>query len=446
MKEEKEFLSKLLKDKTVIVSCSGGPDSMALLSIVNDIKDECNIKVIVAHVNHKVREESDDEALMVETYSEEFHDIFELFEIKQYHEKANFHEDARKIRYNFLKDLKDKYNADYLLTAHHGDDLTETILMRITRGSSIKGYIGFRRISDWEGIKIVRPLIRKTKQSLEEYDKENRIPYCIDKTNSSSLYTRNRYRNNIIPLLKEEDNNVHLKYLKFSNELNKYYEYVNNEAREAKSNIEDRNGNIIISKYIKLPSLLKEMIISDLIVEVQLNDYLPLNDVLFTDMLDILESEKSNILINLPNNYLFGKEYDRLVFKKNIDNAEHIELVLENSYSDEDFEISYTDTYNTSNYGIALNSKEIKLPLRVRTREDGDFIETLNLHGKKKIKDIFIDCKIPKDKRNKYPIIVDSNNNILWIPGLKKSKFAKSKDEKYDIMLTCKEKKNESKK
>ena len=79
MKEEREFLSKLLKDKTVIVSCSGGPDSMALLSLVNSIKDEYNIKVVVAHVNHKVREESDEEALMVETYAEEYHDDFELF-------------------------------------------------------------------------------------------------------------------------------------------------------------------------------------------------------------------------------------------------------------------------------------------------------------------------------------------------------------------------------
>lgn len=436
----------MLKDKIVIVSCSGGPDSMALLSLVNSIKDEYNIKVVVAHVNHKVREESDEEALMVETYAEEFHDDFELLEIQKYHEKVNFHEDARKIRYNFLKELKDKYNADYLLTAHHGDDLTETILMRITRGSSLKGYIGFRHISDWENIKIIRPLIRRTKKYLEEYDKENNIPYRIDKTNSSSLYTRNRYRNNIIPLLKEEDVNVHLKYLKFSNELNKYYEYVRKDAQNAKKQIIDRNKNIIISKFVKLDALIKEMIISDLIVEVQLKDYLPLNDILFIDMLNVLENEKSNVVINLPNNYIFGKEYDRLVFRKNTISMETIECIFNQRFENDDFLIFEDEIYDSSNYSIALNSNDIKMPLKIRTRKDGDYIETLNLNGKKKIKEIFIDEKISKSKRDIYPIITDSNNVVIWVPGLKKSKFAKAKDEKYDIILTCKEKNNENKK
>lgn len=446
MKEEKEYLAKLLNNKTVIVSCSGGPDSMALLSIVNDIKDDNNIKVIVAHVNHKVRVESDEEALMVETYAEEFHDVFELYEIKNYHEKVNFHEDARKIRYRFLKDLTEKYHADFLLTAHHGDDLTETILMRITRGSSLKGYIGFKQLSNWEGIKIVRPLIRRTKKYLEEYDKDHNIPYRIDNTNYSSDYTRNRYRNNIVPLLKEEDENIHLKYLKFSKELDKYYEYVKKEADTVKEDISDKNGIVIVSKYIKIPSLLKEMIISDLIIEKQLVDYLPLNDSLFTDMLRILESDKTNALINLPNNYLFGKEYDRIVFKKIENKEEIIDFELEKEYIGEMFDIYFSDKYDSSNNSIALSKEEIKLPLKVRSKKDGDYIETLNLNGKKKISDIFIDAKVAKNLRNKYPLVVDANDNILWVPGLKKSKFAKANDEKYDIILNCKEKKDESKK
>lgn len=446
MKEEKEYLSKLLKDKTVIVSCSGGPDSMALLSLVNSIKDEYNTKVIVAHVNHKVREESDEEALMVETYAEEHHDEFELFEIKNYHDKVNFHEDARKIRYNFLKDLKDKYNADLLLTAHHGDDLIETILMRITRGSSLKGYMGFRRINEWEGIKIVRPLIRRTKKYLENYDIEHNIPYRIDNTNFSSDYTRNRYRKNIIPLLKEEDENVHLKYLKFSNELNKYYDYVRKDALQAKDNIVDKNGTIIISKFLKLDSLLKEMIISDLIIEVQLADYLPLNDTLFTDMLNVLESDKNNVTINLPNNYIFGKEYDRLIFKKNDLVNKSVDYIFDGKYEDGNFIITTNTIYDSSNYFIALDSNELKMPLKIRTRKNGDFIEILNLNGKKKINDIFIDMKVPKSKRDGYPIVTDSNNTIIWVPGLKKSKFAKAKGEKYDIILSCKEKNDESKK
>lgn len=441
MKEEQEKLSKLLKNKTVIISCSGGPDSMALLSVVNNIKDTNNVKVIVAHVNHKVRKESDEEAVMVENYAKSNNDIFELYEIEKYHDKANFHEDARKIRYEFLKELKDKYDADYLITAHHGDDLIETILMRITRGSNLKGYIGFKEESPWEGIKILRPLIKRTKKYLEEYDKDNNIPYRIDKTNYSDDYTRNRYRNKIILLLKEENENINLKYLKLSEELNRYYEYVKDEAMSNLHNILDKDNNIIVSKLKNLPDLQKEAIISELIIKYQLEDYLPITDNLFADMINTLNSKKTNSFINLPNNYIFGKEYDKLVFKKTNDDKESIDYILDKDYSGKDFDIFYTDKFDKSNNTIALSLDEIKLPLKLRTKIDGDTIEVLNLKGKKKLSDIFINAKISKERRNNYPILVDSNNVVLWIPGVKKSKFAKEKNEKYDIILSCKEKK-----
>ena len=440
MKEEQEKLSKLLKNKTVIVSCSGGPDSMALLSIVNNIKDTNNVKVVVAHVNHKVREESDEEAQMVETFAKQNNDIFELYEIKEYHDKTNFHEDARKIRYKFLKELKDKYNADYLLTAHHGDDLTETVLMRITRGSNLKGYIGFKEESDWENIKLLRPLIRRTKKYLEQYNIENNIPYRIDKTNYSDEYTRNRYRNEIIPLLKKEDENIHLKYLKLSTELNKYYQFVKELVKKEEKNIVDDDGNIIVSKLINLPSLYQEVLIGEMIADIQLNDYLPLNDSLFNDMLNVIKSSKTNALIDLPNNYVFGKEYDKLVFKKKVDSVESIDYILENDYIGNTFDIIFTDEFDSSNNCIALSKNDIKLPLKLRNRKNGDTIEVLNLNGKKKVNDIFIDSKVPSNKRDIYPLLVDSNDNILWIPGIKKSKFAKAKNEKYDIILCCKEK------
>ena len=440
MKEEQEKLSKLLKNKTVIVSCSGGPDSMALLSIVNNIKDTNNIKVVVAHVNHKVREESDEEAQMVEEFAKQNNDIFELYEIKKYHDKTNFHEDARKIRYKFLKELKDKYKADYLLTAHHGDDLTETILMRITRGSNLKGYIGFKEESDWENIKLLRPLIRRTKKYLEQFDIENNIPYRIDKTNYSDEYTRNRYRNEIIPLLKKEDENIHLKYLKLSTELNKYYQFVKELVKKEEKNIVDDDGNIIVSKLTTLPSLYQEVLIGEMIADIQLNDYLPLNDSLFSDMLNVINSSKTNALIDLPNNYVFGKEYDKLVFKKKVDSVETIDYILENDYIGNTFDIIFTDDFDSSNNCIALSKNDIKLPLKLRNRKNGDIIEVLNLNGKKKVNDIFIDSKVPSNKRDIYPLLVDSNDNILWIPGIKKSKFAKAKNEKYDIILCCKEK------
>ena len=122
-----------------------------------------------------------------------------------------------------------------------------------------------------------------------------------------------------------------------------------NEAIEAKESIVDKNNNIIVSKFKKLPSLIKEVIISEMIIDFQLVDYLPLSDVLFTDMLNIIDDDKDNVIINLPNNYIFGKEYDRIIFKKNVQNNKEDELILENNYYGKLFNIEIDHKYNSSN-------------------------------------------------------------------------------------------------
>lgn len=441
LNDVKSRLINFLEDNsTIVVACSGGPDSMALLKILNDIKDKKNLNIICAHVNHKVRKESEEEKLLVENYTKKLNVIFEYYEITNYHEKANFHEDARKIRYEFLEKITKKYHAKYLMTAHHGDDLIETILMRIARGSNIKGYIGFKEVSPWNGITIVRPLIYKTKSYIEKYDKENNIPYAIDKTNYSCEYTRNRYRNMVLPILKEENENINLKYLKFSEELSKYYNYVLDEANKYLEEITDSNNNIFVDKFIKLPSLIQETIIQILVENIQKIDYLPINDNLFSEMIQTVNSIKDNISINLPNNYIFGKKYNIIYLKKVENKVDTIDYILDKDYIGCNFSIIFTNEYEKSNNLVALNSNEISLPLVLTNRNNGDYIEVLNMNGKKKINDIFIENKIDSEKRDSYPIVKDSNNNVIWIPGLKKSKFAKQLDEKYDIILKYEEK------
>ena len=130
---------------SVVVACSGGPDSMALLDVILKLRDKRNINIICAHVNHKLRIESEQEKVDVENFCKNNKIIFEYMEITKY-DKDNFHAQARNIRYDFFDKLMKKYNAKYLFTAHHGDDLIETILMRISRGSTVKGYSGFGKI------------------------------------------------------------------------------------------------------------------------------------------------------------------------------------------------------------------------------------------------------------------------------------------------------------
>ena len=156
MKLVVDELHSLLNDNdTIIVATSGGPDSMCLLSLVMSLNKKINI--ICAHVNHHVRKESDEEYEYVKSFCESNNIIFEGMDILEY-SSDNFESEARKKRYTFFEELYTKYNAKYILTAHHGDDLIETILMRITRGSNLPGYIGIKELDG----KYLRPLLNVT--------------------------------------------------------------------------------------------------------------------------------------------------------------------------------------------------------------------------------------------------------------------------------------------
>ncbi|MBD8922837.1 tRNA lysidine(34) synthetase TilS, partial [bacterium] len=193
MNKEIEFLKSIInKDDIVVVACSGGPDSMCLLSLVNNIKSLYNLKVIVAHVNHKVRIESNEEAIMVQKYCNNNDLIFKLFEINEYKNNKFTESDAREKRYKFFEKVLEEYQAKILLTAHHGDDLIETILMRLTRGSNLNGYIGIRKVMENNNYKIIRPLLTTDKKHILKYLEDNNIDYAIDETNNLMEHTRNR--------------------------------------------------------------------------------------------------------------------------------------------------------------------------------------------------------------------------------------------------------------
>lgn len=426
-------LDKTIKEnETLITATSGGPDSMALLSLLIKLSKTKKITIICAHVNHNLRKESQEEAIMVEKYANENNLIFEKMEINHY--KGNTENYARTQRYNFFEKLIKKYNATYLLTAHHGDDLTETILMRIVRGSSLKGYSGFQEITDKETYKIYRPLITKTKDELLNYVKTNNIPYAVDKTNFSEEYTRNRYRLNILPILKKENKSVHLKFLKFSETLKLYDDHINKEANE-KLNKVYQNNNLNLKLFENEDELIKRKILYQI-----LNNLYYKNISLITDnhvelILNIIESSRPNLKINLPSKVLVIKNYQNLYFTQNTEIKPYSftfkdKLILPNNQI-----LIKEETEDTSNYTIRLNSKELSLPLIVRTRQNGDKMEIKNLNGHKKIKDIFINEKISETARNSWPILTDQNNQIIWLPGLKKSKFDKQKHENYDIII-----------
>ena len=154
-------------------------------------------------------------------------------------------------------------------------------------------------------------------------------------------------------------------------------------------------------------------------------------------ILNIIDNPKPNIEINLPDNLKITKEYDSLTIsrskKSNTDYK--IPITAETQLPNGKKINIIKETDKNSNDYIKLNSKEITLPLYVRNRTTGDKIHIKNMNSPKKVKEIFINSKLSKDERDTQPIVVDSKGEIIWIPGLKKSKFDKAKNENYDIIL-----------
>lgn len=425
-----DFLKSLdLGDSYIIVGCSGGPDSMCLLNLLI----EESYPVICAHINHNIRKESKDEFKFLKDYCKKRNVIFEGLEIPHYENKnESFY---RTKRYTFYKDLCKKYKTGILMTAHHGDDLTETILMRITRGSKLRGYSGFSKDYYEYGIRIIKPLIFYSKDDILEYNRANGIPYVLDKTNDEDTYTRNRYRHKILPFLKSESDSVHLKYLSYSEELESACDFIDRMIEEALK--ENYSGSCIdLTRFEDLDIFLKKKELEAIFKDLYRDDIDKIKSQIVDKIICLLETGK-NFSMDLPLNFTVRREYNKLLFieKRIVSKPFEFDLsrslVLDNGYTIEIVEKSD----DTSNYTTRLYSKDISLPLKVRSRHAGDRIQIKNMEGSKKVKNVMIDDKVPPSLRDTYPIVVDNDDNILWLPGLRKSKFDSELSGKYDIIL-----------
>lgn len=195
------------KGDKVVIGVSGGPDSMTLLHVLYNMKELLDIQIVVAHVNHMLREEADEETKYVREFCKHF-------EIDCYIKKVDAEKEAkglkistelagREIRYTFFEEVVQKVNASKVATAHNANDNAETILMNLMRGSGISGLKGIEPIRD---NKFIRPIIECNRKEIEEYCVEKKLEPKYDKTNKENIYTRNKIRNSLLPYIEREFN------------------------------------------------------------------------------------------------------------------------------------------------------------------------------------------------------------------------------------------------
>lgn len=421
---------KISSKEPIVVAVSGGPDSMALLSLLEPFFET----IICAHVNHNTgRNGQDEDEKFVKEYCEKHHHIFEIMKIEEY-DKKNFHNQAHKKRYQFFEITLKKYHSGYLFTAHHGDDLIETILFRMMRGSTIEALHGFSEISRKNDYMIVRPLLKYTKEDLLQYNIQNNIPYRIDNSNEKDIYTRNRIRKNLLPFLKKEQKNVHLKFLKMSKELEEMENFIRKLAFEKKEAC-FQNNTLDISYWGTMDTIITKRILQLILSDIYKERQERLETIHIEILQDFILNAQSGAKLIFPENLVIKKEYQTILFGEQRETSYELKLeddmILPNGH-----EIKFLkEEESDSNFICRLKKEDINFPLFVRTRKEQDRMQVKGLKGSKKIKEIFINSKIPEHLRVSYPIVVDNAGKIVWIPGVKKSQFDKTKGEKYDIIL-----------
>lgn len=426
---------------TVVVGVSGGPDSVALLYYLLEKQKEMQLQIVVAHMDHMFRgEESQRDLQFVTNLCEQVGVVCEVIEmnVEQYRKEKRLSAQvaARECRYAFLERIMRKYDAEYLALGHHGDDQVETILMRLIRGSTPKGYAGILAKRSFAEGDAIRPLLAVTKEEIASYCERKGIAFRIDPSNEKEAYMRNRIRKHVLPYLKKENVHVHERFQSFSTFMQEDEVYLQELTfkkmnkiitKKAKEEVVlsipsfesmpmplQRRGIQLILKYLyeyKIPPSLSSIHIDNIIVFLKRPH--PSGSLDFPDGLEIVRTYEEC-------SFRFKKESVGSFFyalqvpgKIVLENGDELIAEVSNEFPQQVNETVFVAKHN-----------EISYPLSVRTRENGDRMSMQGMDGTKKIKAIFIDAKVPKEKREEWPIVCDASGNIIWVPLLKRSAFA----------------------
>ena len=255
----------------VIVGVSGGPDSISLLNVLNKFQKDkiINFEIIVAHINHQIREEADSDEEYVKEYCEknQIKCYTKRIDVIKYanNNKMGLEEAGRKIRYDFFDEILKKENANKIAIAHNKNDKAETIIMNIIRGSGISGLRGIEPIR--EG-KYIRPIIDCERYEIEKYAEDNKLNPRIDKTNFENDCTRNKIRNIVLPYVKKEFNSNIIETLnRLSLVAIEEDEYIKKQVVETynRIKIEETLGQIVLN--------LKEFNLKDMLIRKKLLIY-----------------------------------------------------------------------------------------------------------------------------------------------------------------------------
>lgn len=393
---------------TVTVALSGGADSMALLYVLLSLKEELGITVKAAHLNHMIRGEEAlrDEEFVKEQCKKLGVELFcERADVPAFAKKRGISTElaARELRYEFLE----RINEGVIATAHTASDNLETVLFNLARGSALDGLCG---IPPKRGV-FIRPIILCTRADIEEYCKENGIPFVTDSTNLSDEYTRNKIRHKIVPLFKELNPSAERSVSRTSGLLREDADFLNSCADSfLAENVS--GGALCIGGLKNLPPAVAKRVIKKYI-ETQ-REEITLENIHIEEVFGAI-SKKCRI--SLPKGYSALISGDRLTLCQNGESTQKTENYIVNMTECDNTFFKSTKKINNLFLNNLLDCDKIMGKSVVRTRQSGDSIRLKNRGCTKTLNRLFSENRIPAEERDFIPVIAD-DKGVIWVYGI----------------------------
>ena len=377
----------LNNDKKYVVACSFGPDSMALLDAA--IKEKLNI--VVAHVNYRKREAANYEQKALTDYCNERNIKIYVLDLLGVKPIGNFQQWARIKRYEFFKTVAEKENSEAVLVAHNEDDVIETYLMQKNRGIFAKNY-GISRENELFGVKIIRPLLKFSKQYLQSYDDENGVPYSIDETNLSDHYTRNKIRHTIVQKLSKEQRKIIINEIQLA-----AHEKIENKRVYSLTEFKNLNYTQIL---MLLDSLMQKV-----------NEHRDLSEKFVVEIKKAFET-KTNHRVEITKSVWIELDYGD-VYLVNAGKIKKYQDNFESTYKNDFIDIDFSGGAEDRNIPL-LSGKHV-----IKNCQKND--KVIIKYYSSTIHRLFIDWKMPLFLREVWPGVYDENGCLLYVPRYRKN-------------------------
>ncbi len=399
-----------LKDSKLLIAISGGVDSVVLVHLCHKM----DLNIALAHCNFNLRSnESDADEDFVLQLAEDLNlEVFiESFETKVYakENKLSIQMAARKLRYHWFEELAEQLNFNYILTAHHADDNLETFLINFTRGTGLEGLIGIPEVNDV----FVRPLLPFSRETIENYARENHVKWRDDSSNASTKYLRNKLRHDVIPILKEINPSL----------LQSFQNTISN-LQDSRDIVNDKISDLIKQGIINLTDTGFQLNIELIKKQSNKKAYLFafLNEYGFTewqDVVGLLKAQSGKQVFS--EKWRLIKNRDYLLLSELVDEDQQTIAILKtDTHVQTPFGVLFFDEVDavleTSKNTIYVDKDVLKHPLQLRKWEKGDEFHPLGMQGKKKLSKYFKDEKYSLLDKEKAWLLC-SGSAIVWVIG-----------------------------